>query len=251
MFKKIAFLSCFCLLPVLAQAGDAVPATPVATSPTATPELQDKFSYAIGRDIAKGVLPVRDFVNAELLKQGIDDAFAGKAGNYTEDELGAAKAEMSQVIQAHMQAAQIALAESNQKAADAFLKKNGKRKGVVPTSSGLLYEVMTAAKGAHPKATSYVTVHYRGTLEDGTEFDSSYGRGTPVSFSLDQVIPGWTEGVQLMAKGAKYKFYVPSSLAYSDRGAGDRIGPNAMLIFEVELIDFSDAPPVQDALPAQ
>lgn len=242
MFKKIAVLSCFLLLPVLAEADDAAPA---AAAPAATPELKDKFSYAIGRDIAKSVLPVRDMINPDLLKQGIDDAFAGKSGNYTDEALEAAKAEMGQVIQAHMQATQLALAENNQKAADAFLKKNGKRKGVTTTRSGLQYEVLTAAKGAHPKATSFVTVHYRGTLEDGTEFDSSYGRGTPVSFSLDQVIPGWTEGVQLMAKGAKYKFYVPSSLAYSDRGAGDRIGPNAMLIFEVELIDFSDAPPAQ------
>lgn len=242
MMKKIAVISGLLLLPALVQAEDAASA---AAPLVASPELQDKFSYAIGRDIAKSVLPVRDVLNPGLLKQGIDDALAGKTGGYSDEELDAAKVEMGQALQAHFQAAQAALAEKNQKAAEAFLKKNGKRKGVVTTASGLQYEVITAAKGEHPKSSSYVTVHYRGTLEDGTEFDSSYGRNTPVSFSLDQVIPGWTEGVQLMAKGGKYRFFVPPALAYGDRGVGERIGPNAMLIFEVELIDFADAPPTE------
>ncbi len=242
MIKKFAVLSCFLMLPALAHAEDG---TPTVAAPVITPELQDKFSYAIGRDIAKSVMPVRDVVNAGLLKQGIDDVFAGKPGGYSDEELQAAKAEMGKALQARMQAAQIALGETNLKAADEFLKKNGKRKGVTTTASGLQYEVIKSAKGEHPKATSFVTVHYRGTLEDGTEFDSSYARNTPASFPLDQVIPGWTEGVQLMAKGAKYKFLGPPALAYGDRGAGDRIGPNAMLIFEVELLAFEEAPPTQ------
>jgi FKBP-type peptidyl-prolyl cis-trans isomerase len=240
MIKKFAVLSCFILLPVLAHAEDAASA---AAAPTITPELQSKFSYAIGRDIAKSLVPVSDVVNMELLKQGLDDALAGKAGNYSDEELQAARTQMGLALQERMRAHEVALAATNSQAADAFLKKNGKRKGVTTTASGLQYEVITAAKGPHPKDSSFVTVHYRGTLEDGTEFDSSYARNTPASFPLDQVIPGWTEGVQLMAKGAKYRFFVPPALAYGDRGAGDRIGPNAMLIFEVELIDFSETPP--------
>jgi len=242
MIKKFSVLSCLLALPVLAQAADNAASTAV---PAPTPELQQKFSYAIGRDIAKGLLPVRDVMNIDQLKQGMDDALTDKPSAYTDADLEAAKTDMGAVLQARMQAAVNAIAEANMNAAHEFLKKNGKRKGVTTTASGLQYEVITAAKGEHPKETSFVTVHYRGTLEDGTEFDSSYARNTPASFPLAQVIPGWTEGVQLMAKGAKYRFFVPPALAYGDRGAGDRIGPNALLIFEVELISFEDAPPAQ------
>jgi FKBP-type peptidyl-prolyl cis-trans isomerase len=242
MIKKFAVLSCFLMLPVLAYAEDVAPA---AATPAVTPELQNKFSYAIGRDIGKSLQPVHDVVNIDLLKQGMDDALAGKPGNYTDAELQAVKTEMGKALQARMQVAEAAAAEANLKASNAFLKKNGKRKGVKTTASGLQYEVITAAKGPHPKESSIVTVHYRGTLEDGTEFDSSYARNTPATFALGQVIPGWTEGVQLMSKGAKYKFYVPPELAYAERGAGERIGPNTMLIFEVELISFEEPPTVQ------
>lgn len=239
MIKKFVVLSCFLMLPVMAHAADAALA---AATPAVTPELQNKFSYALGRDIGNSLQPVHDVVTLDLLKQGMDDALAKKPGIYSDADLLAAKAEMSQALQSRMQAAEAAAAEANLKAAAAFLKKNGKRKGVTTTASGLQYEVLKAAKGPHPKDSSIVTVHYRGTLEDGTEFDSSYARNTPATFPLGQVIPGWTEGVQLMAKGAKYKFYVPPELAYGDRGAGDRIGPNSMLIFEVELISFEEPP---------
>lgn len=241
MIKKLVATTFCALLPMMAQADDATP----AATPTLTPELQQKFSYSIGRDIAKSLLPVQEAVTLDALKQGLDDASAGKPGPYSDAELQAAKADMGQVLQARMRAAQAAAGEANLKSAQAFLKKNGKRKGVVTTASGLQYEVIAAAKGAHPKETSNVTVHYRGTLEDGSEFDSSYARGTPVSFPLNNVILGWTEGVQLMAKGAKYRFFLPPALAYGDRGAGDRIGPNALLIFEIELISFDDTPPEQ------
>jgi FKBP-type peptidyl-prolyl cis-trans isomerase len=243
MIKKFALLSCFLLLPVLAQAEEAAP-EPAAAAPVVTPELQNKFSYAIGRDIGKSLQAIQDTLKMDLIKQGMDDSLANKAGNYSEAELQAAKTEMGKALQAKMLALEAATAEANLKAADAFLKKNGKRKGVKTTASGLQYEVLTAAKGPHPNETSIVTVHYRGTLENGTEFDSSYARNTPATFPLGQVIQGWTEGVQLMAKGAKYKFFVPPELAYAGRGAGERIGPNTMLIFEVELLSF-EAPPAQ------
>ena len=117
-----------------------------------------------------------------------------------------------------------------------FLEENLKRDGVEVTASGLQYEVIEAGSGASPSATDRVTVHYEGTLTDGTVFDSSYQRGQPIDFGLNQVIPGWTEGVQLMQEGATYKFYIPSHLAYGPRGAGGVIGPNEDLIFKVELI---------------
>lgn len=127
--------------------------------------------------------------------------------------------------------------EENKAAGAAFLAENAKKANIVTTKSGLQYEVLTPGKGTtSPSATSNVTVHYKGTTLDGKEFDSSYSRGEPATFPLNRVIPGWTEGVQLMTEGAKYRFYIPSELAYGEQGAGRDIGPNATLIFDVELI---------------
>ncbi|WP_009959498.1 MULTISPECIES: FKBP-type peptidyl-prolyl cis-trans isomerase [Verrucomicrobium] len=117
-----------------------------------------------------------------------------------------------------------------------FLEDNAKKEGVTTTASGLQYKVLTPGTGKSPKATDTVLVHYRGTLISGTEFDSSYKRKEPISFPLNRVIAGWTEGVQLMQEGAKFEFYIPSKLAYGSRGAGRDIGPNEALIFEVELL---------------
>jgi FKBP-type peptidyl-prolyl cis-trans isomerase len=125
----------------------------------------------------------------------------------------------------------------NKAAGAAFLAENAKKANIVTTASGLQYEVLTPGTGTvSPKATDNVTVHYKGTTLDGAEFDSSYSRGAPASFPLNRVIAGWTEGVQLMKEGAKYRFYIPSELAYGEQGAGRAIGPNAALIFDVELI---------------
>ena len=127
---------------------------------------------------------------------------------------------------------------ANRKRGEDYLKSNAEKEGVKVTESGLQYSVITAADGAKPKATDEVTVHYRGTLIDGTEFDSSYSRGAPTSFTLNEVIPGWTEGVQLMSVGSKYRFVIPFNLAYGERGAGGQIGPFETLIFEVELLEI-------------
>ena len=127
--------------------------------------------------------------------------------------------------------------EENRAAGVAFLAENAKKANVVTTASGLQYEVIKTGTGSvSPKATDTVTVHYKGTTLDGAEFDSSYSRGEPASFPLNRVIAGWTEGVQLMTEGATYRFYIPSQLAYGEQGAGRAIGPNATLIFDVELI---------------
>lgn len=128
----------------------------------------------------------------------------------------------------------------NKAAGEKFLAENAKKSTIKSTSSGLQYEVLTPGTGKiNPKATDTVTVHYKGTSIDGKEFDSSYSRGEPTSFPLNGVIPGWTEGVQLMTEGAKYKFYIPSVLAYGENGAGGAIGPNETLIFEVELLKIN------------
>ncbi|MGZ8164200.1 MAG: FKBP-type peptidyl-prolyl cis-trans isomerase [Methylobacter sp.] len=127
--------------------------------------------------------------------------------------------------------------EENKAAGKTFLAENTKKPNIVTTASGLQYEVLTKGKGtASPSATDSVTVHYKGTTLDGEEFDSSYSRGEPATFPLDRVISGWTEGVQLMKEGDKFRFYIPSELAYGEQGAGRSIGPNSTLIFDVELI---------------
>jgi len=128
------------------------------------------------------------------------------------------------------------MAQSALEKGEQFLAENAKRPEVKTTTSGLQYEVLTESSGRSPKATDTVTVHYRGTLLDGKEFDSSYKRNAPASFPLNRVIPGWTEGVQLMKEGAKYRFFIPSQLAYGSRGAPGAIGPNETLIFDVELL---------------
>jgi FKBP-type peptidyl-prolyl cis-trans isomerase len=129
-----------------------------------------------------------------------------------------------------------AMAQTALEKGEKYLAENGKRDGVKTTASGLQYEVLTAGEGKSPKATDVVLVHYRGTTIDGKEFDSSYKRGEPIEFPLNRVIPGWTEGVQLMKEGAKYRFFIPSNLAYGPRGAGADIGPDETLIFDVELL---------------
>lgn len=128
--------------------------------------------------------------------------------------------------------------EENKVAGEAFLAENTKKENIVTTASGLQYEILAEGEGPSPSATTSVTVHYKGTTLDGKEFDSSYSRNEPATFPLNRVIAGWTEGLQLMNAGAKYRFFIPSELAYGQRGAGADIGPNAALIFEVELLKF-------------
>ncbi|MGH8446975.1 MAG: FKBP-type peptidyl-prolyl cis-trans isomerase [Solimonas sp.] len=199
-----------------------------------------KFGYAIGVDLGKSLQPVKEDVDLAALKAGLDDAFAGTAPKMDD----AAREEIKNTVAKKMQERQLKQrdeqATKNKEEGQKFLDENGKRDGVKTTASGLQYEVITEGKGAHPKASDTVTVHYKGTLINGEEFDSSYSRGQPVSFPLANVIPGWTEGVQLMTPGSKYKFYIPSDLAYGERGAGVKIGPNQVLTFEVELLSVDE-----------
>jgi FKBP-type peptidyl-prolyl cis-trans isomerase FklB len=143
-------------------------------------------------------------------------------------------------VMAKQQEAVKKLGEKNKAEGEAFLAENKKKEGVTTLPSGLQYKAVKAGSGKKPKATDTVTVHYRGTSIDGTEFDSSYRRGQPVSFPVNGVIPGWTEALQLMEEGAKWQVFIPSGLAYAERGAGREIGPNAALIFEIELISIQE-----------
>jgi len=200
-----------------------------------------KFGYAIGVDLGKSLQPVKDDVDVTALKAGLDDVSNGVAPKLDD----AAREQIKTTVAKKMQERQLKEREEqagkNKEEGAKFLEENGKRAGVKTTASGLQYEVITEGKGDHPKASDNVTVHYKGTLINGETFDSSYDRGQPVTFPLGNVIPGWTEGVQLMTPGSKYKLYIPSDLAYGERGAGVKIGPNQTLIFEVELISVDKA----------
>ncbi|WP_305042649.1 FKBP-type peptidyl-prolyl cis-trans isomerase [Geoalkalibacter sp.] len=195
----------------------------------------DKFSYALGQQLGKDLKMGGVQVNADLIAAGVRDAQAGTS-RMSEEEMEAAMESMQREMMAQHLAQQEALAKKNLEEGKAFLAENAKKKGVKTTASGLQYQVLESGKGKTPGPDSSVTVHYRGTLVDGTEFDSSYGRGEPVTFPVSGVIPGWTEALQLMQEGAKYKIFLPADLAYGERGAGQVIGPNATLIFDVELL---------------
>lgn len=201
----------------------------------------EKFGYAIGVDLGKSLQPVKDDVDVKALKEGLDDAVSGKTPKLDD----AQREEVKMTVAKKLQEKQVAEREKQAGKAktdgEKFLVENGKKAGVKTTASGLQYEVITEGKGAHPKASDQVTVHYKGTLLNGEEFDSSYSRNQPVTFPLGNVIPGWTEGVQLMTPGSKYKFYIPSALGYGERGAGVKIGPNETLVFEVELLSIEVA----------
>ena len=199
-----------------------------------------KFGYAIGVDLARSLQPVKDDVDIKALEAGLDTVFAG--GTSVLDD--AAREQIKNTVAEKLQKKQLeertATANKAKEEGEKFLAENGKKDGVKTTASGLQYQVLTEGKGDSPKATDTVTVHYKGTLLNGETFDSSYDRGQPVSFPLQNVIPGWTEGLQLMKPGAKYKFVIPSALAYGERGAGVKIGPNSTLVFEVELLSVGE-----------
>jgi FKBP-type peptidyl-prolyl cis-trans isomerase FklB len=190
----------------------------------------DSLSYAIGVNIGQSLRSQNVSPNTELLKSAINDILAGGS-------LAISESESSAFIQNYFQKAASVVGNANLKAGNDFLVKNNLKAGVITTESGLQYEILTAGTGAKPISTDKVKVHYHGTLIDGTIFDSSVDRGTPATFGVTQVISGWVEGLQLMPMGSKYKFVIPAELAYGSNGQG-KIGPNATLVFEVELIEI-------------
>ena len=202
--------------------------------------LEEKASYAIGVNMGQQLGAAGD-IDIDLIVQGFKDAAAGAELKLTDQEMMQTMQEFQRKVAEAQRAEAEREAAENLEKGNAFLAENGQREGVVTTASGLQYEIVEDAEGPKPTATSKVKVHYHGTTIEGTVFDSSVDRGQPVSFGLNQVIAGWTEGVQLMSPGAKYKFYIPAALAYGTNvRPGSKFGPNAALIFDVELLEIEE-----------
>jgi FKBP-type peptidyl-prolyl cis-trans isomerase FklB len=232
------------------------PTTPAAKTPTtaaktpaANPLTTDKqkASYALGLNIARGLKSQAVDVDPLLLQRGIRDGLAGKP-LLTDQQAQAALTQLQAQSKQMMEAKMAQLGDANKKEGEAFLAANKAKPGVVTLPDGLQYKIVKEGTGPKPAATDTVECNYRGTLLDGTEFDSSYKRKQTATFALNQVIKGWTEAVQLMPAGSTWELYIPSDLAYGARGAGP-IGPNSTLIFQVELVSIkgSQAAPANPA----
>lgn len=197
---------------------------------------KERISYTIGLNIGRDFLGQEVDVDTAALMAGVRDGLGSAKPLLTDEEMTAEVKAFREQMGARQEAKQKELAAANLAAGSEFLAKNAKEPGVVVRESGLQYKVVAEGSGPQPKADALVTVHYRGKLIDGTEFDSSYERGEPVVLPVDGVIPGWTEALPLMKEGAQWQLFVPAALAYGEAGAPPVIGPNAVLVFDVELV---------------
>ena len=198
---------------------------------------KDKISYIIGANMAMSLMSIKNEIDMEIVKKGLEDKLADKPSPLEEEEVRSVMQSFAQKMQAKMMKEKMAQAETNLADGKAFLEKNKANEGVVTTDSGLQYKVIKKGDGPKPTAEDSVKVNYEGTTIDGKIFDSSYKRGQAATFQVKQVIPGWQEALKLMTVGSKYKLYIPPDLAYGAQGQGSHIGPNAVLIFDVELLD--------------
>jgi FKBP-type peptidyl-prolyl cis-trans isomerase FklB len=212
-----------------------------ATSTAALTTDREKESYALGMNIAKGLKQQSVDVDPAVMTRAIKDILTGAKPLLTDDEAMDALKKLQADVRQKQDTERKALAEKNLKDGQEFLTANKTKEGVVTLPSGLQYKILTQGKGPKPTANDTVVCQYRGTLIDGTEFDSSYKRGQPATFPVSRVIKGWTEALELMPIGSKWQLFIPPDLAYGDRGAGNMIGPNATLIFEVELMSIQAA----------
>lgn len=202
---------------------------------------QQKLGYSLGLMFGERLKADVEELDVDALSRAIEAVYSGTEPLLKPEEVEATMMAFQKKKVEEQQAAVTKMAEDNLAKGQAYMAENGKKEGVVTTESGLQYEVMTAGEGASPKAEDTVKVHYRGSLISGTDFDSSYTRGEPVTFPLNGVIPGWTEGLQLMKVGGKSRLVLPAELAYGPGGMGEAIGPNETLVFEVELLDINPA----------
>ena len=212
-----------------------------ACGPAGTPSLESedqKASYGIGHQMGSQLAPAETHIDLDAFLAGIRDGMAGNDPAVPQSEIQAALQALSEQVNAEEMERMTAEGEANAAAGEAFLAENASKEGVVVTESGLQYEILREGEGAAPGPGDQVTIHYKGTLIDGTQFDSSYDRGEPATFSTAGVIPGFSEGLQLMTVGSQYRFFIPSGLGYGPGGSGPVIGPNATLIFEVELLEI-------------
>lgn len=240
MKKALLVLICGCLAAATVFAQEEV-APPKERTPPPSPNqkaLEKQGSYCAGlrqgRELRKQGLPL----DAQEFARGLVDGLTAADVKLSDKELMATLDEFHRLIEKVQVERRQKLAEINKKDGDAFLAANRSKEGVKTLPSGLQYKVIKSGKGASPRTESTVTTHYRGTLLDGTVFDSSYDRGEPIEFRVDGVIAGWTEALQLMKAGEKWQLFVPSELAYGEEGYGPDIAPNAVLVFEIELISF-------------
>jgi FKBP-type peptidyl-prolyl cis-trans isomerase FkpA/FKBP-type peptidyl-prolyl cis-trans isomerase FklB len=210
-----------------------------------------QISYMIGMDIAKSLQQIKKEIDIDFLSKGLKDQLEAKPA-LTEPQHKQIRDAFAVKLQAHAEKVAAELPKKNMQEGEAFLAKNKTAKDVVTTASGLQYKVLRAGSGAKPMPTDIVKVNYKGSMLNGDVFDSSYDRNEPIDFPLNQVVPGWSEGVGLMSVGSKYQFWIPSALAYGEVGSPPTIGPNATLVFEVELLDVKTAPATPaEPVPAQ
>ncbi|QNF31494.1 FKBP-type peptidyl-prolyl cis-trans isomerase [Adhaeribacter swui] len=200
---------------------------------------KEKISYIIGRDMAANFQKQGLEIDPEIFLLGFKEATAGQQSQISPSDAQSAMMELQQLMASRQNAVASRQGEINLKEGEAFLAENKDKAGVVALPSGLQYEVLQEGSGKSPSKNDSVTTHYHGTLLDGTVFDSSYERGEPATFPVNGVIAGWTEALQKMKEGDKWRLYIPSNLAYGTRGAGGDIGPNATLIFDVELLSVN------------
>jgi len=213
------------------------PAKPAANAAPTVKVDKHSISTMVGMDVGRGLAQIKDEIDIKVVEQALEATIKGEKTALTQEEALQVRQEFMKTLQAKRVAEQKVAADKNKKEGEAFLASNKSKPGVKTTASGLQYLVEKEGTGPKPKATDTVKVNYLGTKIDGTKFDSSYDRGQPATFPLNGVIKGWSEGLQLMPVGSKYKLFVPSDLAYGENGPG-QIGPNATLIFEVELLDI-------------
>lgn len=214
--------------------GPAAPGTPSSNLQTD----KEKASYALGMNIGQNMRKDALDLDPGLVAQGLKDALSGSKTLMTEAEAEAAFAKLRGEVVAKKQAEMQQAGDANKKTGEQFLATNKGKDGIVTLPSGLQYKIIKEGTGPKPAATDTVVCNYRGTLIDGTEFDSSYKRGQPETFGVSQVIKGWTEALQLMPVGSKWQLFIPPDLAYGPKGAGNVIGPNSTLIFDVELLEI-------------
>jgi FKBP-type peptidyl-prolyl cis-trans isomerase FklB len=221
------------------------------TTPPAKPLVlttqKDKQSYAIGLNLGKNLHRDLVEIDPKIFLQGLEDALNGGKVLLSDDEIRATMMALQVDVRQKQEAKRLALTESNKKEGQTFLASNATKEGVVTLPSGLQYKILKEGTGAKPAASDSVVCNYRGTLLDNTEFDSSYKRGQPATFTVNRVIKGWTEALQLMPVGSKWQLFIPAELAYGERGQGPVIGPNATLIFEVELLSIQEKPKQESA----
>jgi FKBP-type peptidyl-prolyl cis-trans isomerase FklB len=232
-----------------AKSPSAAPA-PAAQAPTPAPTFKtqkEKTSYAIGMEMGKGVKSQGIDVDPSIVLQGLKDALSDTKPQMSEEELRQVITALQQEIRQKQMQIQEAAAAENKTKGDAFLAANAKKEGMVVLPDGLQYKILSVGQGKKPAETDTVLCNYKGTFVDGTEFDSSTRAGKPVPFEVKNVIPGFKEVLQLMPVGSKWQVFVPSNLAYGERGAGGVIGPNSTLIFEIELVSIQETPPTPPA----